>query len=69
VDAKVTLNAHKAHHGSNFMRHNYESNLNKAKTHASSMRGKVYTRRFLNSLGTNAGSKVGSAGYKHFTRR
>ncbi len=63
-DAKVTLNRHKAHRGSNFMRPNYEANLKKATIHAGFMRRKVYTRRFFNSIGTNAGSKVGSVIYK-----
>ena len=67
-DAKVTLNRHKAHHGSNFMRQKYEANLKKATTHASSMRRRVYTRRFFNSIGTNAGSKVGSLIYKNMIR-
>ena len=68
-DAKVTLNRHKAHRGSSFMRQNYEANLKKATLHANSMRKKVYTRRFFNSIGTNAGSKTGSLIYKKFTRR
>ena len=69
VDAKAMLNRHKAHRGSNFMRQNYEANLKKAKIHASSMRRKVYTRRFVNSIGTNAGSKAGSIIYKYAMRR
>ena len=68
-DAKVTLNRHNAHRGSSFMRQNYEANLKKATLHANSMRKKVYTRRFFNSIGTNAGSKTGSLIYKKFTRR
>ena len=67
-DAKVTLNRHKAHRGSNFMRQKYEANLKKATTHASSMRRRVYTRRFFNSIGTNAGSRAGSLIYKKFKR-
>ena len=67
-DAKVTLNRHNAHRGSTFMRQNYEANLKKATLHASSMRKKVYTRRFFNSIGTNAGSKVGSLIYKNMIR-
>lgn len=68
-DAKVTLNRHKAHHGSNFMRQNYEANLKKATIHAGSMRRKVYTRRFFNSIGTNAGSKVGNVIYQKYMKR
>lgn len=68
VDARVTLNRHKARCGSNFMRQNYEANLKKAKIHASSMSRKVYTRRFVNSIGTNAGSKAGSITYKYMRR-
>ena len=67
-DAKVTLNRHNAHRGSTFMRQNYEANLKKATLHANSMRKKVYTRRFFNSIGTNAGSKVGSLIYKNMIR-
>ena len=67
-DAKVTLNRHKAHRGSNFMRQKYEANLKKATTHASSMRRRVYTRRFFNSIGTNAGSRAGSLIYKKFKK-
>ena len=63
-DAKVTLNRHKAHRGSNFMRQKYEANLKKATTHPSSMRRRVYTRRFFNSIGTNTVSKEGSVIYK-----
>lgn len=62
------MNRHKAHRGSNFMRQKYEANLKKATTHASYMRRRVYTRRFFNSIGTNAGSKAGSVIYKKFTR-
>ena len=69
VDARVTLNRHKARRGSNFMRQNYEANLKKAKIHASSMSRKVYTRRFVNSIGANAGSKAGSITYKYAMRR
>ena len=58
------MNRHKAHRGSNFMRQNYEANLKKATIHAGSMRRKVYTRMFFNSIGTNAGSKAGSVMYK-----
>ena len=68
-DAKVTLNRHNAHRGSNFMRQNYEANLKKATLHASSMRKKVYTRRFFNSIGTNAGSKAGSVIYQKYMKR
>ena len=46
----------------------YEANLKKAKIHASSMSRKVYTRRFVNSIGTNAGSKAGSITYKYMRR-
>ena len=63
-DAKVTLNSHKAHRGSSFMRQKYETNLKKATIHENSMRRKVYTRRFFNSIGSNAGSKAGSVVYK-----